>query len=84
MAAGRDLAANRFMVDLVGRNQRVRSDAISHDLGYDTAVDRGLHYLRARFPESEAFQVSAVGRKDYVTPDGIRVCQAVAFLKTLV
>lgn len=50
----------------------------------DTAVDRGLHYLRARFPECEAFQVSAVGRKDYVTPDGIRVCPAVTLLKTLV
>lgn len=50
----------------------------------DTAVDRGLHYLRARFPECEAFQVSAVGKKDYVTPDGIRVCPAVTLLKTLV
>ena len=36
------------------------------------------------FPECEAFQVSAVGRKDYVTPDGIRVCPAVTLLKTLV
>jgi len=50
----------------------------------DTPVDRSLHYLRARFPGCEAFQVSAVGQKDYVTPDGIRVCPAVTFLKTLV
>ncbi len=50
----------------------------------DTGVERGLHYLRARFPEAEAFQISAVGRKDYVTPDGIRVCPALAFLGTLV
>jgi hypothetical protein len=50
----------------------------------DTAVDRGLRYLRARFPECEAFQLSAIGRKDYVTPDGIRVCPAVTLLQTLV
>jgi hypothetical protein len=50
----------------------------------DTAVDRGLRYLRARFPEGEAFQLSAIGRKDYVTPDGIRVCPAVTLLRTLV
>ncbi len=50
----------------------------------DTDVDRGLHYLRARFPQCDAFQLSAVGRKDYVTRDGIRVCPGLTFLRTLV
>lgn len=50
----------------------------------DAEVDRGLRYLRARFPECEAWQVSATGRKDYVTPEGIRVAPAPALLGRLV
>ncbi len=50
----------------------------------DSDVDRGLRYLRARAPGCQAWQISATGRKDYVTPDGIRVAPAIAFLKTLV
>ena len=30
----------------------------------------GLRYLKARFPRCEAWQVSAVGAKDYETPEG--------------
>jgi uncharacterized protein len=47
-------------------------------------VDRGLRYLKARFPGAEAWQIAATGRKDYLTPEGIRVCPALVFLKTLV
>jgi len=47
----------------------------------DAEPDRGLKYLRARFPGCEAWQVSATGRKDFVTPDGIRVAPAVKLLK---
>jgi len=50
----------------------------------DAEVDRGLRYLKQRFPEVEAWQVSAVGRKDYRTPDGIRVAPALVLLRTLV
>lgn len=50
----------------------------------DTEVDRSLRYLKARFPSSDAWQVSATGRKDFVSPDGIRVCPAVVLLRTLV
>lgn len=50
----------------------------------DAEVDRGLRYLRERFPETDAWQVSATGTKDYQTPDGIRVAPAVTLLKTLV
>jgi len=47
-------------------------------------VDRSLRYLKQRFPEAEAWQVSAVGRRDYRTPEGIRVAPALTLLRTLV
>jgi hypothetical protein len=47
-------------------------------------VDRGLRYLKVRFPKCEAWQVSAVGTKDYVTPGGIRVAPAMRLLSRLV
>jgi predicted AAA+ superfamily ATPase len=50
----------------------------------DDAVTRGLHYLKERFPEAEAWQIAATGKKDYQTPNGIRVCPALTFLKDLV
>jgi predicted AAA+ superfamily ATPase len=50
----------------------------------DAPVDRGLRYLKARFPDARAWQVSATGRKDYVTPEGIRVAPAATLLSTLV
>src|SRR5579883_591157 len=42
----------------------------------DADVAGGLKYLRAKFPSTEAWQISATGRKDYQTPDGIRVAPA--------
>jgi hypothetical protein len=50
----------------------------------DDEVDRGLRYLHQRFPEAEAWQISATGTKDYRTPDGIRVAPAQALLRALV
>jgi predicted AAA+ superfamily ATPase len=50
----------------------------------DAPVDRSLRYLKARFPAAAAWQVSATGRKDFVTPEGIRVAPALELLKTLV
>jgi predicted AAA+ superfamily ATPase len=50
----------------------------------DAEADRSLRYLKVRFPEAEAWQVSAVGRKDYVTPEGIRVAPALGLLRALV
>ena len=50
----------------------------------DTDVDGGLRYLRAKFPSVEAWQISATGRKDYQTPDGIRVSPAIELLKNLI
>lgn len=50
----------------------------------DASVDRGLRYLKERFPEAEAWQISARGTKDYQTPEGIRVAPALRLLGTLV
>jgi predicted AAA+ superfamily ATPase len=50
----------------------------------DSKPDRSLRYLRRRFPDCPAWQISATGQKDFLTPEGIRVCPALAFLKTLV
>jgi predicted AAA+ superfamily ATPase len=50
----------------------------------DAEVDRGLRYLKARFPAVDAWQISATGRKDFVTPDGIRVAPALTLLNDLV
>jgi len=46
----------------------------------DAEIDRGLRYLKARFPACEAWQISATGTKDYVTPEGIRVAPAIRLL----
>ena len=50
----------------------------------DAEIDRGLRYLKARFPTADAWQISAVGTKDYVTPEGIRVAPALRLLSGLV
>ncbi len=49
----------------------------------DGEVDGGLRYLLARFPGVESWQVSAVGRKDFLSPEGIRVAPAPEFLRRL-
>ncbi|HEU0005547.1 MAG TPA: ATP-binding protein [Terriglobia bacterium] len=50
----------------------------------DAAISPGLRYLKARFKNSEAYQISARGAKDFQSQEGIRVCNALHFLKTLV
>jgi predicted AAA+ superfamily ATPase len=50
----------------------------------DVKPDRSLRYLKVRFPDCPAWQISASGRKDYQTPDGIRVSPAIALLEALV
>jgi predicted AAA+ superfamily ATPase len=49
----------------------------------DAPVDPGLRYLRLRFPSAQAWQLSAVGTKDFVSPEGIRACPALEFLRRL-
>lgn len=50
----------------------------------DAPVDRGLHYFKGKFPACEAWQVTATGKKDYLTSDGIRVAPALRLLGRLV
>ena len=50
----------------------------------DARTDGNLRYLAARFPQADAWQISAVGRKDFVTPEGIRVAPALRLLNSLI
>ncbi len=50
----------------------------------DGRLDKSLRYFKVRFPDCEAWQVSAAGTKDYVTPEGIRVAPALELLGRLV
>ena len=50
----------------------------------DAPVDPMLRSLRQRYPECEAWQIAARGRKDYVAEDRIRVAPAIVFLPRLV
>jgi hypothetical protein len=50
----------------------------------DADVAPGLRYLRQRFARVPAWQVSAIGQRDFLTPDGIRVAPAPALLRDLV
>ena len=50
----------------------------------DADLGRGLKYLKSRFPDAEAWQISAAGTKDYASPQGIRAAPALKLLSTLV
>ncbi len=50
----------------------------------DTSIDKALRYFKQKFPSCEAWQISATGTKDYVSPDGIRVAPALQLLRDLV
>ena len=50
----------------------------------DREISQALRYLKARFPHTDAWQISANGRRDYVSREGIRVAPAIELLATLV
>ncbi len=50
----------------------------------DDAINPALRYLKKRFPTVDTRQVSATGKKDFQSPEGIRVTPALTFLKELV
>jgi uncharacterized protein len=50
----------------------------------DEGVTSGLKYLKARFPDVIAWQISAHGVRDFVSPEGVRVAPAVKLLSQLV
>ena len=49
----------------------------------DDDIVRGLKYLKERFPNVDSWQISAVGIKDFVSREGIRVAPALELLRTL-
>ncbi len=50
----------------------------------DVDVSPALRYMKERFPSCEAWQISAIGKKDFIADLGIRVCPAAIFLDTLI
>ncbi|MBI4412484.1 MAG: ATP-binding protein, partial [Deltaproteobacteria bacterium] len=40
----------------------------------DAPIAEGLYYLKKFFPDVPAWQISMEGKKDYESPEGIRVC----------
>ncbi len=50
----------------------------------DSEVDRSLRYLHKKFPDADSWQISATGKKDYMTPDGIRVAHGLKLLGELI
>ncbi len=50
----------------------------------EETISPHLRYFKERFPACQAWQLTAVGRKDFESPEGIRVCQALTYLKNLV
>jgi predicted AAA+ superfamily ATPase len=87
--AGRDLELRYFRdrdgheVDFVVLERKRPVLMVEAKLG-DAEVDLSLRLLHGKFPACPAWQVHATGRKDYETPDGVRVAPALELLRTLV
>jgi uncharacterized protein len=50
----------------------------------DAEISKSLKYFKARFASCQTWQISAVGKRDYVSGEGIRVCPALSFLQNLI
>ncbi len=50
----------------------------------DREISKSLKYLKAKFPGTMSYQVSANGQKDYISADGIRVLPALKFLSDFI
>lgn len=50
----------------------------------DDDISPALKYLKNKYPKVDALQISAIGKKDFISKDNIRVCPALGFLKSLV
>jgi len=74
---------DRREVDFVITEDRTATLFVECKWG-DADVAPSLGYLKTRFPDADAWQISATGNKDYVTPDGIRVAPAWKLLGTMV
>jgi uncharacterized protein len=50
----------------------------------DTTASNSLRYLKLRYPQATAWQLSATGQHDFVNKDGIRITNAATLLKQLI
>lgn len=50
----------------------------------DADISKGLKYFKNKFPDCDAWQISAIGNKDYLSKERIRVAPAMVLLSTLV
>lgn len=50
----------------------------------DSDITKSLNYFKTRFPDCEAWQISAIGKKNYISGQGIRVCPAINLLRRLI
>jgi predicted AAA+ superfamily ATPase len=86
---GRDLELRYFRdvdgreVDFVVTENQKPILAIECKWG-DSEIHPGLRYFKERFRSCEAYQISAIGKKDFVNELGIRVCPALPYLRRLV
>lgn len=49
----------------------------------DTQLSKALKYFKKRFPDCDTWQISMTGKKDYLSPEGIRVAPAKTLLSEL-
>jgi predicted AAA+ superfamily ATPase len=88
-AQGRELEL-RYFRDVDGREvdfvvtERSKPILIVEAKWNDQDPDRSLRYLKAKFPDIDCWQISAVGKKAFVTKEDIHVCPALDLLKTLI
>lgn len=88
-AFGDDIELNYFRdidgreVDFVLVENRRPSAFIECKWG-DASTSTALKYMKLRFQDCDAWQISAVGKKDFVDDLGIRVAPAIKFLDRLV
>jgi hypothetical protein len=47
-------------------------------------MNKAIKYLKLRFPELDATQVTFEGDEDLITKDGIRICPAYKFLQDFI
>jgi len=86
---GRDLEL-RYFRDIDGREvdfvvaEGRRPVLLAECKWSDAPLDRGVRYLKARFPQADAWQISATGIKDYQSPEGVRVAPALRLLERLI
>ncbi len=88
-ALGRDLDL-RFFRDRDGREvdfvvtEREKPILAVECKWFEGEIDKSLRYFKSHFPGCEAWQITATGKKDFLSKEGIRHCPAPLFLGSLV